>query len=210
MSAIRFRTTTKGNLPHLSDILRNPEPLGTEFKTVACSFTGALILIEVQRGKEGIKHIKYQKDLGATAACTKRITEATKGIGQKYIKWGTKNCFLFDSWFASKKAAEAAMEVGAKVIGMAKTNTRGFCKETIEKLTKDWPGCSYLLLRSKPMVPGDRPLIAIDCKYNAQKVLSFIVTDNAGITKTGITYLSRYPDQFTNVTICPVARPLVT
>ena len=123
MSAIRFRTTTKGNLPHLSDILRNPEPLGTEFKTVACSFTGALILIEVQRGKEGIKHIKYQKDLGATAACTKRITEATKGIGQKYIKWGTKNCFLFDSWFASKKAAEAAMEVGAKVIGMAKTNT---------------------------------------------------------------------------------------
>ena len=35
MSAIRFRTTAKGNLPHLSYIFRKPEPLSTEFKTVA-------------------------------------------------------------------------------------------------------------------------------------------------------------------------------
>ena len=65
------------------------------------------------------------------------------------------------------------------------------------------------MLRSKPMVPGDRPLIAIGSKYNARKVLSLIVTDNTGITKTGIPYLSNYPDQFNNVTIFPVARLLV-
>ena len=59
------------------------------------------------------------------------------------------------------------------------------------------------------MVPGDRPLIAIGYKYNARKVLSFIVTDNSGSTKTCIPYLSKYPDQFTNVSIFPVARPLV-
>ena len=59
------------------------------------------------------------------------------------------------------------------------------------------------------MVPRDRPLIAIGYKYIAWKVLSFIVTDNAGSTKTGIPYLSKYPEQFTNVTIRPVARPLV-
>ena len=35
MSEIRFQTITKGNLPHLSYIFRNLEPLGTEFKTVA-------------------------------------------------------------------------------------------------------------------------------------------------------------------------------
>ena len=45
MSAIRFRTTAKGNLPHLSYTFRKPEPLGTEFKTVACSVTGALLSI---------------------------------------------------------------------------------------------------------------------------------------------------------------------
>ena len=86
MSAIRFHTTAKGNLPHLSYILRNPEPLGTEFKTVACYVTGDLILIELNRGKEGTKNRKYQKELGATAACTKRMTESTKGICQKFIK----------------------------------------------------------------------------------------------------------------------------
>ena len=116
---------------------------------------------------------------------------------------------MFDSWFVSKKAAEAAIELGAELIGMVKTNTKGFYKETIEKLTKDWTGGSYLVLRSKPMVPGGRPLIAIGYKYNARKVLSFIVTYNAGRTKTGIPYLSKYPDQFTNVVIHPVACPLV-
>ena len=107
-----------------------------------------------------MNHSKYQKELGATADCTKRMMEATKGIGQKYIKMGTKDFFLFDCWFASKKVAEAAMEV-AELIGVVKTNTKGFCKKIISNITKYWPGGSYLVLRSKPMIPGDRPLIAI-------------------------------------------------
>ena len=101
------------------------------------------------------------------------------------------------------------IEVGAELIGMMKTNTKGLCKETIGKLTKDWPGGYYLVLRSKPIVPRDRPLIYIGYKYNAQKVLSFIVRDTEGITKTDIPYLSKYTDQFNNVAIFPVARPLV-
>ena len=67
------------------------------------------------------------------------MIESTKGIGQKSIKGWTKDCLLFDSWFASKKAAEAVMEVGAKFIGILNKNTKGLCKETIENLTKDWP-----------------------------------------------------------------------
>ena len=106
MSAIRFRTTSKGNLPHLSYIFRKPEPLGTKFNTVACSVTWTLILIEVQRRKEGRKESRYQKEIGATAACKKRMMEETKGIGQKYKKGGPEDFFLFDSWFASKKATK--------------------------------------------------------------------------------------------------------
>ena len=45
MSAIRFRTTAKGNLPYLSYIFRKLETLDTEFKRVACSVTGALLFI---------------------------------------------------------------------------------------------------------------------------------------------------------------------
>ena len=126
MSAIRFWTTAKGNLPHLSYIFCKTELLGTEFNTVAYYVKWALLFIEVQRGKEGMKERRYQQDLEATAACTKRMMEATKRIGQNSIKGGTKDCFLFDSWFASKKAAEAAMEMGAELIGMVKTNTKGF------------------------------------------------------------------------------------
>ena len=59
------------------------------------------------------------------------------------------------------------------------------------------------------MVPGGSPIISIGYKYNAWKFLSFIVTDNAGSIQTGLPYLSKYPDQFTNVAICPVACPLV-
>ena len=155
-----------------------------------------------------MNHSKYKQELGSTEACTKRMMEAKKGIGQKSIKGGTKDCFLFYSWFVSKKAAEYEMEVGDEFIGMLKTNTKGFCKETIENITKDWTVGSYLMLRSKPMVPGYRPLISIGYKYNVRKVLYFIVTDNAGSTKTGIPYLSKYPDQFNNVSIPPVPRPL--
>ena len=55
MSAIRFCTTSKGDLPHLSYILCNPEPLGMELKTFACYVTGALIFLDIQRGVKGVK-----------------------------------------------------------------------------------------------------------------------------------------------------------
>ena len=51
LSSVRFCTTSKGDFPRLSYIFCNLEPLGTEFKMVAYSITGALILLEIQRGE---------------------------------------------------------------------------------------------------------------------------------------------------------------
>ena len=59
------------------------------------------------------------------------------------------------------------------------------------------------------MVPGGRSIIDIRYKYNARKFLYFIVTDNSGITHEGLPYLSKYPDQFTNVSILLVDYPIV-
>ena len=101
------------------------------------------------------------------------------------------------------------MGVGVDMMGMVQTNIKIFFKETIKNLTNNCPGGSYLVLRSKPMVIGVRHLVAIGYKYNAQEVLSFIVAENAGITNSGIPYLSKYPDQFYNVSICFVSCPLV-
>ena len=49
---------------------------------------------------------------------------------------GYQELFSFSSWFYSKKLEEAATDVGADLIGMVKTNTKVFKKETIENLTK--------------------------------------------------------------------------
>ena len=71
---------------------------------------------------------KYHLQLGKTEACTKKIMEATKGIGQREIKGANNYCSIFDSCLSSKKSSEAVMVVGADIIGMVKTNTKGFCK----------------------------------------------------------------------------------
>ena len=54
------------------------------------------------------------------------------------------------------------MDVGSDMIGMVKTNTMDFCKDTTKKLIDYLTQVSYLVLNINPIVPGDRPLIAID------------------------------------------------
>ena len=55
-------------------------------------------------------------------------------------------------------------------------------KATVEGLTKDWPGGSYIVLRRKTMVPGERQLLAIGYNYSHWNVLSFVATAGAGST----------------------------
>ena len=72
---------------------------------------------------------------------------------------------------------------------------------------KDWPGGSYLFLKSTPRFPGERPLLAIRYKYNYGKVLGFIATEGAGSTEPGDPYLSRFPEIYSNVSVRSVVRP---
>ena len=65
----------------------------------------------------------YPLELGTTAACTNRLMEETKGLEQRLFKGSKRNCFLLESWFLSKKAAEAAASLGVDLIGVVKTNT---------------------------------------------------------------------------------------
>ncbi len=52
MSPYRPRTMKTGNRPHLSYLIRKPQPLGTEFKCAACTVTGCMLALECQEGKE--------------------------------------------------------------------------------------------------------------------------------------------------------------
>ena len=112
-------------------ILRRKKPLWKESKTVACYVTGALVFLEIQRGKEGMESSHYHSELGNTSTCTMIFTEETKGLGKRDLKGSTRDFFLFNIWLFSKKSAEAAASIGIDLIGMVKTNTKRFCKATI-------------------------------------------------------------------------------
>ena len=101
------------------------------------------------------------------------------------------------------------MDVGADMIGIAKTNKQILFKYTIGNLTNDCPGGSYLVSKRNYSVTRNRPLIYIFYKYNAWKVLYFVTSEDAGSTKDGIPYLSNYPENFDNVSIQPVDLPYV-
>ena len=46
---------------------------------------------------------KHHMNIGATESFTPRIMEANKGIDHRDVKRSTNDCFVFGSWFASKK-----------------------------------------------------------------------------------------------------------
>ena len=63
---------------------------------MACSITGALLFIEIPKWKEGMNKIRYHLDIGSKEACANRMTEATRGLGQRDLKGATNDCFIFD------------------------------------------------------------------------------------------------------------------
>ena len=46
------------------------------------------------------------------------------------------------------------MAAGFNRCGSLKTTHKGFCLATLEKLTKDWLGLSYIVMKSNLRVPG--------------------------------------------------------
>ena len=116
MSAIRFRTTPKGDLRHYSYIFRKPEPLGTEMKNVACSRLGKMLHLEIQNGKEAMKKSTFQSELGGTSACMKRLAIATKGCG----KMTSNYTYFSNSWFSSVKTSEEMAAEGVNYCGPVK------------------------------------------------------------------------------------------
>ena len=155
------------------------------------------------KGEGGYEDIKFQNVLGGTTACMKRLVISTKGCGQMK----SKNTYFADSWFSYIKTAEEMAASGVDYCGPVKTSHKGFCLATLEKLMKYWPGGSYLVLKSTPIFPRERPILDIGCKYNSRKVLGFIVTEGAGSTEPGDPYLSRFPDIYSNVSVRLVVRP---
>ena len=201
MSAWRPRTSKNGGLPNISYIIRKPEPLGTEFKTVCCPVTGVMTYMEIQRGKSGMSTQPYHKDLGATAACTIRAGEATN------VHQEARTILMGDAWFGSVKAASVASKRKMEAVYQIKSNHGLYPKQFIEDALKDGPGGTHIVLEGKH--PDGAELIAIGYRYNSKVTLCFVMTKNVGSTKPGTPYEMKFTDLHGNVHVRLVDRPAV-
>ena len=192
MSAYRPQTRKTGNLPNISYILRKPEPLGTELKTVASiGSNGPIIYAEIQEGKIGMTNKPFFYSHGATCSCVLRLGQGTKDSGQHPDPL-VRNLFYGDSWFASFKTAVAvAEELNSVFLGPVKTSHRQFPKNYLETTMREWPPGSHLVLET--MLRGKK-YYSIGYKYNVKKVLCLIATEGAGHSMPGTPYEAKWLD----------------
>ena len=101
------------------------------------------------------------------------------------------------------------MTEGVDYYGLVKTRHKVFCLATLKKLIKDWPGGSYLVMNINPRFPGGIPLLEIGHKCHYRKVLGFIDTEGAESTEPSDSYLSCFPEIYSNVSIRPIFLPHV-
>ena len=127
--------------------------------------------IEIQRGKFPMREQKYTKQLGGTAACTMRLVEGSHYSGahteqrRDAKKNGKRELFFGDSWFTSRRLCVFLKEkYGHEYFGALKSNHSGTPKEVLEKMAKDWPAGTYIVLRCKEL-----GLFIVAYKYNYKK-----------------------------------------
>jgi hypothetical protein len=204
MSAWRPQASKTGGLPHLTFILRKPEDLGTEFKNAACGILNIMVHLEIQEGKVPIKTKEHFQELGSTAACTLRLYEASKYCGQQSEE---KAEMVFgDAWFGSVNIAKAIAKKGGNCILGIKTGFSKTPKKYFEELMEEHPAGAYFVSECVVPTPTGLPeedtrLVFISYKYNARKVLSFIMTKNAGSTLPNPKrpYYAKFPDKYCNL-----------
>ena len=57
-----------------------------------------------------------------------------KGLVKRKGKDATKDCFIFEKYFSSKRSSKDVMDVGDDIIVTVKTNTKEFCKDIIKDM----------------------------------------------------------------------------
>ena len=55
-----------------------------------------MLHLEIQKGKDTTEIVQFQKDIGGTVDCTKRIIRVTNGCG----KLSSSNTLFSDIWFS--------------------------------------------------------------------------------------------------------------
>ena len=75
-----------------------------------------------------------------------------------------------------------------------KYKSNGILPIYIEKLMREWPVGSHIVMKSPPIFYGGKSLMSIGWKYRSQKSLGFIYMEGSGSTEIVIPYLSCFPE----------------
>ena len=202
-----------------------------------CYSVGALLTLEVQKGREPMRKKRWSSLFGGTAGCTMRLVDQSQYCGYKggmadrktAKDNGKRETYYGDSWFTSIKAILGILaEFGHEYFGALKTNHSGTPKEEIEKIMDKWNPGSYLVLECE-----EHGMFILGYKYSHRKkgefafmilhfniaqmkispdvmviaVCVFLGSWNAGSTTLGKPYTAKYPDKHGNVQQRPVPRP---
>jgi hypothetical protein len=98
--------------------------------------------MEIQRGKDGMKNMEFNKELGATAGCTLRSLLGSISDKENFTKFGIRG----DAWFGSVRAANEVEIRGHEGVFQIKTYHASYPKELIEEALKDAPGGIFVAL----------------------------------------------------------------
>ena len=201
--------------PHISHIIRKPEPLGTEFKNALDTKSEICLKVRLCRkktddaGDNSYDHVTHLK----TARATLDLMNGTKR--DESIDYGevitnknaTPDTYIGDAWFASVDLAyHAKHELGVNFIGVVKNNSKRYCKTFLTQTMEKWPGGSHLLLQTD--IDGVR-LYALGYKYCKKKVMCFIFNEGAGHTEPGQPYIAKWTDKNGNRCERRIPRPQV-
>ncbi|KAK3268132.1 hypothetical protein CYMTET_23347 [Cymbomonas tetramitiformis] len=169
-----IRWISKYCLPAFMFVRRKPDPCGQELKSVSDVVTRVMIFVELQEGKTRDAVKDYVKEYGATTAFVLRLID-TLEIG------GLGKVLTMDSWFGSVKAAILCLEKGTFIVGLVKTNTKGYplaqlrdLAENIDKTTHSTRAVS--MLAEVKLDIGKRNIYACYHKGPAQSILPLIAT----------------------------------
>ena len=126
------------------------------------------------------------------------------GLPDDYVLWS--KLILLDAGFGSVKLAVALGKRGIHVVTGVKGAHVGFPKAWLQATPNDAPSGTWCVLEPVEPIEGV-DIVAIGYKYNAKKVLFFVMTKGAGSTKSGAPYVAKFPDRYGNQCRRNVERP---
>ena len=94
---------------------------------------GTMLYIDIQKGKEVMKTSNFQKDIGGTASCIKRLMMNKNGVANWCKLMPT---FMIYGTYRVVKTSEEEMAEGIYYCNPVKTSHKGSCLATLEKLMK--------------------------------------------------------------------------